>query len=88
MFAGDALETIGNFAFAETGLESFTAPSSLREIENNAFSRCEHLKQVDLGACVLTDEQDSDNFLSYDVFKQSGLESIRLPRGLRVIRKN
>ena len=84
-FVGEALETIGNFAFLATGLESFTAPSSLRKIENNAFSFCWYLKDVDLDACVLTDEQDSEDFLSYDVFKGSVLESIRLPRGLRVI---
>lgn len=50
-FAGDALETIGSFAFSESGLETFTAPASLTMIGNNAFTHCEALRHVDLGAC-------------------------------------
>ena len=38
--AGDVLERIGKFGFSESGLVSFTAPASLREIESNAFAYC------------------------------------------------
>ena len=50
---GDDLETIGMSAFEGSGLESFTAPASLKKIEKNAFMNCHSLKYMDLSACTL-----------------------------------
>ena len=49
---GDGLEIIGQEAFAESGIKSFVAPSSLRELKEKAFAGCSALKHVDLGACT------------------------------------
>ena len=50
---GDGLETIGVSAFEGSGIESFTAPASLKKIGKNAFMNCRALKHVDLSACTL-----------------------------------
>ena len=52
------LEEIRIYAFERCGLESFTAPASLRKIGKEAFTYCRALKHVDLSACT---------FLSDDV---------------------
>ena len=49
----DGLEVIGRNAFDGSGLESFTAPASLKKIEKNAFKNCLALKHVDFSACTL-----------------------------------
>ena len=51
IFTGDALEIIGKSAFEGSGLESFTAPKSLRWIGDSAFENCKDLKHVDLSVC-------------------------------------
>ena len=79
----NGLETIKVNAFADSGLESFIAPASLKKIEKNAFMNCQALRHVDLSACTL--ESDNGDFFSEEVFKDSSLESIMLPRALRVI---
>ena len=47
------LEEIKAWAFYNCGLESFTAPASLKKIGQNAFMNCRTLKHVDLSACTL-----------------------------------
>ena len=49
---GDGLEIIGESAFEGSGLESFTAPVSLKKIRDSAFCDCKDLKHVDLSACT------------------------------------
>ena len=49
----DDLEAIGRNAFDGSGLESFTAPASLKKIGKCAFMACRALKHVDLSACTL-----------------------------------
>ena len=80
---GDGLESIGSCTFKNSGLESFTAPASLCRIGRSAFAGCKELRHVDLGACALP--SGGNDFLSEKVFDGSGLESIVLPRTLRVI---
>ena len=84
MFAGDKLETIGEGAFAGSGLESFVAPASLRWIGKGTFSGCSALRHADLGACAFRSD-DEKNCLAASVFERSGLEDVVLPRALRVI---
>ena len=43
---GSRLEKIGNYAFKETRVESFIAPSSLKEIGVAAFCDCRSLSRV------------------------------------------
>ena len=83
-FAGAGLETIAHEAFAESGLEAFVAPATLRRIGDHAFVLCKRLKHVDLGACAAQSWGEYD-FLTGDIFKDSGLESIVLPRTLKII---
>ena len=42
------LENIADRAFRSSGIESFTAPSSLRVIGDDAFCDCKELKSVEL----------------------------------------
>ena len=49
----DSLNTIKAGAFEGSGLESFTAPASLKNIDKMAFDNCERLKHVDISACTL-----------------------------------
>ena len=78
------LESIGWGAFADSGLESFVAPASLRWIGRSAFSGCSALRHTDLGACTFCSD-DGINCLSTSVFEKSGLEDVVLPRALRAI---
>ena len=85
VFTGDGLETIEGDAFMHSGIESFAAPASLKRIGSAAFFDCKNLKHADFGACTL--RSGGDDFFSARVFKNSGLESIVLPRALRVIKE-
>ena len=82
----EGLKTIGEYAFARSGLRFFTAPASLKRIEKSAFSGCKNLKRADFGASALRPE-DGYKYFSQGVFEESGLESVVLPRALRVIEK-
>ena len=46
--ANSMLERIGKEAFADSGLEGFTAPAALREVGEKAFKGCVRLKTVGL----------------------------------------
>ena len=43
---GSRLEIVGAYAFADTALESFTAPMSLRRIDIGAFANCKNLREA------------------------------------------
>ena len=51
-FAGDGLEVIDERAFDDSGLESFTAPPSLKKIGYMAFGRCSSLREFKLNKCI------------------------------------
>lgn len=54
VFGDDSqLEEIQSEAFRGSGIESFTAPASLRNIDSTAFQDCKKLKHVDISACTL-----------------------------------
>ena len=84
VFAEDGLEAIGVEAFMGSGIESFTAPASLKKIEEKAFFGCASLKHADFSACVLPPNGETD-FCLKTVFDESALESIVFPSSLRVI---
>ena len=52
----EGLETLREDAFAHSGLRSFTAPSSLKRIEDGAFAYCKNLRHVNLNASILRPE--------------------------------
>ena len=59
-------------------------PSSVKNIAPDAFSKCFDIWHVDLGACTLRSDNE-ENYLSDNIFRGSALETIVLPRTLRVI---
>lgn len=93
----EGVQTIQDWAFRESGLQSITLPSSLTTIEKYAFVRCVSLQEVTIPAGVTKIENSvfSDcaslkkvTFLGdvasigYSAFSRSGLESIDLPESL------
>ncbi|MBR1676948.1 MAG: leucine-rich repeat protein [Clostridia bacterium] len=50
----DSLTTIGQYAFAETGLTSIVIPEKVTKIDNYAFNKCYDLKSVDIQGPVAT----------------------------------
>ena len=78
------LEALGKYAFMKSGLKSFTAPVSLKRIEDEAFAYCKNLRHADFSASTLQPE-DGCNYFSPRIFELSGLESIVFPSTLRVI---
>ena len=69
------------YAFASSGLESFTAPPALHKLESQAFANCSALRRADFSACAFR----SDDLISEDIFRFTALESVTLPSTLRVI---
>ena len=84
----DGLETIDQFAFAETSLEDVELPASLRKIAQGAFAGCKNLKTVTFkdGLEVLgTDEYDDDGEMLCGVFEESSVKNVDLPFTLKRI---
>ena len=71
-------------AFKDSGLESFVAPPSLCKLWNAAFMGCRALKHVDLSSCTFRCGKKKD-YLALGIFQNCGLESVVLPRTLRVV---
>ena len=84
------LEEIQSKAFYNSGLKSFTAPSSLKAIGASAFCNCNNLRHVDLSKCQLQidDKEDCEesSWLNH-IVNVTNLESIALPPTLQVIRE-
>ena len=73
--AGSSLKRVGALAFANTALESFVAPRSLKTIQTGALRDCKDLKEVRLNEGLES--------LGEGVFAGSGLETIYIPSTLR-----
>ena len=52
----EGLETLGSYAFSESGLKSFVAPASLKSIEERTFAYCKNLRHADFSASILRPE--------------------------------
>lgn len=50
----DSVISIGDHAFAYSGIEHFKAPGKLRSIGARAFFRCRHLVDAELGDCLVS----------------------------------
>ena len=72
-----ALENIGTRAFYESGLESFTAPLSLRTIGDEAFCNCRKLKSANLNEGL--------EFIGEDSFSNTRIREATLPTSLKRI---
>ena len=84
----EGLETIGPFAFCQSGLESVELPASLRTVAQGAFAMCEHLATASFsdGLEVLGTEEQSESANPWPgVFAGSAVRSVRLPATLRLI---
>lgn len=82
------LEKIGAKAFNRTGIESVIFPTSLKVVEQGAFSECHSLREVEFasGLEVLGTSLDySEKCVCQGVFEESALQSVKLPRTLKVI---
>ena len=81
---GSRLARIGSHAFADTALETFTAPKSLKEIGMGAFMNCVSLREARLNEGL---EKiwgwDSDD----GAFQGSGLETVYVPSTLQKLRR-
>ena len=62
----DTLKEIGHEAFRESGLESLTAPKSLKQLDSGAFTECRSLRVAELNEGL----EDIGN----SCFSQTGLE--------------
>lgn len=92
----DGLQTIGEAAFASTGITKVTLPASLRKIGGGAFAYCESLQTVETGGCEEIGDQAfafcpklksvvfGDNLKKIDeaAFLDHGMKEIRLPASL------
>lgn len=93
--------SIGNYAFRScTSLESLTLPDSVKRIGEYAFNGCSALKDIDLGEGLESIEtwafenctslkqiefpESMKEIVKY-AFVRSGLESIRIPNGIKRI---
>lgn len=71
----DSLESICDFAFAKTGLVSFTASSNLCEIGERAFFDCLSLESVSLNEGLL--------FIGDNAFSRTKISRLRIPGSLQ-----
>ena len=71
----DSVSVIYEYAFMNTALRSFAAPSALETIGRNAFYKCAHLERVDLGERVTTIDQSA--------FQESALKELFVPASVR-----
>ena len=71
----EGLTVIPSYLCANTGITEVTIPSSVKEIEHDAFENCTSLSKVNLG---------SIENISFDVFKGcTSLKSIKIPKTLK-----
>lgn len=73
----NGLVVIDEFAFTHAGIESLTAPQSLKEVRSKAFYYCRELKEVTLneGLTVIGDS----------AFEESGLNELSIPSTIESI---
>lgn len=96
----ETLETVGSYAFYQSGLQSINFPLGLMEIKNNAFDSCQELediklnsglKIIDVSAFRYTQKlkeieiPDSVQEIRASAFADTGLSYVYLPETLQVI---
>ena len=74
----DKIKTLGNSSFHGTGLKEVSISSSVTSIGSAVFQVCLNLKSADLENLTIVR-------LSDDLFQGSGLETVKLPKGLEVL---
>lgn len=65
------------YAFAKSGLESVTLPSTLRTLLKNTFWACERLSKVEFAEGL--------EMIGRGAFEESGLVDVNLPASLRTV---
>ncbi len=95
----EGLQTIGEAAFASSGVKSIKLPESMKTIEGGAFAYCESLQTVETGGCETIGEQafafcpklksvtfgDNLQMIGSAAFLDHGMKEIRLPASLKGI---
>ena len=95
----EGLQTIGEAAFASSGVKSIKLPESMKTIEGGAFAYCESLQTVETGGCETIGEQafafcpklksvtfgDNLQTIGAAAFLDHGMKEIRLPASLKEI---
>lgn len=69
-----SVEEIGPYAFARTGVQTFQAPSALREIGERAFFACAFLESVSLNEKL--------QVIGADAFSNSSISTLRIPNSI------
>ena len=88
------VETIGTRAFAESGIETFTVPETVKSLGSNAFQYCKKLRNItftkgikEIPAYVLSGAKNVDKVviqsgitkISSNAFRNCGMEAISIP---------
>lgn len=76
------LETIGNFAFFGTKIESFVVPSSVKNIGKSAFENCLVLQKIKF------DENSLLEFIDEFAFVKTSISSIEIPPNVKKMCSN
>ena len=96
----ESLERMESYAFHFTGLRSITIPESITTLEEHTFGSCKKLTEVNFHESVDTihdfcfsgceslrsiDLPDGLDEISWGCFSSSGLETVTIPEGVRII---
>ncbi len=95
----EGLRTIGEAAFAASGVKNIKLPKSLQTVEGGAFAYCESLQTVETGGCETIGEQafafcpklksvtlgDNLQKIGDAAFLEHGMKEILLPASLKEI---
>ncbi|MGN1227378.1 MAG: leucine-rich repeat domain-containing protein, partial [Christensenellales bacterium] len=78
----DSLKCIGHKAFKSCPITSITLPSTLKDIQYDAFTSCNKLESIDLSNCEIST-------ITNNMFNNcTSLKEVRLPQKLTTIGKN
>jgi hypothetical protein len=77
---GAQLESIGNRAFAESGIRNFPALASLEHLGTGAFQKCHYIEKIDFSACVRLERFEASLFAGANKLKE-----IVIPRTVHTI---
>ena len=74
----EGVKTIGEAAFAESGIESIVIPESVEKIDDKTFQGCPNLESIDIKAPI-------NSLPDFFAFECPNLKSVSLPEGLEEI---
>ena len=96
----ETVETIGSYAFYQSGLQRIEIPSSVKHIKNNAFDSCKELRDVTLNSGLRIIDVSAFRYIpnlkeivipetvekiGSSAFADTGLTYVKIPETLQVI---